>query len=360
MGALDFESDAFLTLAVRGGVAPLLYATLRSKEVLPPTMEVGLRASYLAQAGQNLLAFHELAGVLHALQEAGIDVLVLKGAALAETLYGNPGVRPMCDVDLLISPEAVPAALARLRGLGYAGGEREARAGDKLAYENEVMLRKETGTPAMALEVHWSLFDSPHHQRLIPLTWFWETARAAWIQGAEARVLGTEAQLLHLCGHLLLHHGSGEDLRLLWLHDIAELLACRGAEVDWDRLFLQACAFDLVLPLQQIVPDVAARWAVPLPADVLPRLARLRSSPAEARVFEWLTAPERSAAQRFVADMAALPDGPSRLRFAGHNLFPSFAYMRERYRVKAAWWVPLAYPYRWFIGVWGWVTRRRS
>ena len=71
-----------------------------------------------------------LAEVLEAFQQASIDTIVLKGAALAWTIYPTPALRPMSDVDLLVPPAAARTAQVLLRRLRFEtqpGGRRFGR-----------------------------------------------------------------------------------------------------------------------------------------------------------------------------------------------------------------------------------------
>jgi hypothetical protein len=61
----------------------------------------------------------ELARVLNALADAGIDPVLLKGAALANTVYDDPALRTMNDLDLLVRPGEIEAASAALTALSY-------------------------------------------------------------------------------------------------------------------------------------------------------------------------------------------------------------------------------------------------
>jgi hypothetical protein len=54
------------------------------------------------------------------LAEAGIRCTPLKGPHLSESLYGDPGRRLAADVDLLVAPDQLAAAVAVVRELGYA------------------------------------------------------------------------------------------------------------------------------------------------------------------------------------------------------------------------------------------------
>jgi len=46
--------------------------------------------------------YAELGQLLRSLKDRGVEVIVLKGAALAETVWKNIALRPMADMDLLV------------------------------------------------------------------------------------------------------------------------------------------------------------------------------------------------------------------------------------------------------------------
>jgi len=53
------------------------------------------------------------------LADAGIRSTALKGPLLGEAIYGDPGRRLSSDIDLLVAPEQMQAAVGVVRGLGY-------------------------------------------------------------------------------------------------------------------------------------------------------------------------------------------------------------------------------------------------
>jgi Uncharacterised nucleotidyltransferase len=57
--------------------------------------------------------------VTGALAAAGIRSTTLKGPALSEVLYGDPGRRPSSDIDLLVAREQLDDAVKVVRRLGY-------------------------------------------------------------------------------------------------------------------------------------------------------------------------------------------------------------------------------------------------
>jgi hypothetical protein len=351
--------EALLDPAYCRGMAPLFYSIVRGHGLLPPAVEDELRLAYFRNARRNVRLFHELEGVLRRLAAAGVPVVLLKGAALAESVYENLAVRPVGDFDLLVRHQDMSTALDVLAALGYEPASAEAHAGDALAYENEVALTK-PGEAACLLELHWSLFDSPYYQHKMPMDWLWQSALPMQIGPVSTLMLGPEAQVLHLCGHLLLHHGSGGNFSPMWLYDVAAVIASYGERIDWDEVLERAQAYDLVLPLQRVLLRVSDEWQVPLPIGLLERLRGLRPSRDEVRVFGQLTAVRRPVAQRFWADLTGIPDWRARVRFAWNNLFPSPLYMQRRYSIPHRLLLPLYYPYRWWLGLCGVLTARRA
>lgn len=341
--------EALLQIARDRGLAPLLYFVVRGRDLLPPQFEQELRLIYFLNARRNLLLFRRLEEALCCLTAEHVSVIVLKGAALAEAVYGNPAVRLMSDFDLLVRQTDIAAALRVLAALDYERVHVEAQAGDTFVYENEVALVRpgEVETP---IEIHWSLFDSPYYQYRLPMDWFWRTAVPLTIGKAAVRMLGPEALVLHLCGHLLLHHGGGEP-GSLWLYDVAEVIASYGGRMDWGQVLARAQTCDLVLPVQQILVRLDEELHAPIPPAVLGRLRTLRPSRGEERVFAQLTAARRPVAQRFWVDLVGMPGWGPRWRFAWRSLFPSAGYMEYRYNIPHRLMVPLYYPYRWLLGL---------
>lgn len=343
----DLEWAAVRRAIYAEGVAPLLHAISARPSLFPADIEAELAAAYRITALRNTGLLYELEAALAALAGADVPVLLLKGAALAETVYRDPALRPMADCDLLVRPADLPRAQATLIAAGYRPVADEPHPGDLARFESQMALRKEGPLPAR-IELHWHLLDSPYYQARLSADWFWAGAEEFRIGAVPARGPAPTPNLLYLAAHLALHHRLAG---LMWWYDIAALLHTCGDRVDWEALLDQAEACDLVLPLQQVLPVIAQHWAVAVPTAVLARLAALRPSAGEARVHAWLTAEQRPVIQRFWADLAGLNGWAERLRFAYHHLFPLPAYMRRRYRLASLLLLPLAYPYRWARGL---------
>ena len=94
-----------VTFARREGLDCLLYAKLKRDRLLdglPPDLVDDLEERYRRTAS------------------AGIRILVLKGMALLDDLYPDPGLRPTGDVDVWVARENLDALIAVLTAVGYA------------------------------------------------------------------------------------------------------------------------------------------------------------------------------------------------------------------------------------------------
>jgi hypothetical protein len=84
------------------GVGPLVYWTLSKSgkfSSLPESARNSLRIMYSSTWMHNQMIFKELEVLAHLFNQAGIPVVVLKGACFALTIYPDIGLRPMSDVD---------------------------------------------------------------------------------------------------------------------------------------------------------------------------------------------------------------------------------------------------------------------
>lgn len=345
-------------LAREHDVEALVFRIAQAADLaVPDPIRAQLQRRYYQTVAANAWLFSELARLSRALDKAGIPLIVLKGAALADAVYRDRGVRPMGDLDLLVRREDVDGAIAVARALGYVDDDPEIRPGSTLAFESQVMLHR-AAPPHTQVEIHWGLVDSPYYQARLDLQWFWDTAvpMPPDFAGAGASspvMLGPEAQLLHLCAHLVLHHADEPAPHVRWLHDAAELARDHAEDMDWPLLLARAQDFDLVLPLQAVLPCLADGWHAPVPASARQALADLRPTAAERRIHAQLTRGGHGSAGRLMSDLGGMPGWGRRLRYLWINIVPSAAYMRRRYDVRRPWLLPLYYPYRWLRGILG-------
>lgn len=351
----DIDWATVLDRARSQRLSPLLYHLLCDERRVPIETLQSLRAAYDYSARYNLYLFGELRRVLVRSKEAGVPILLLKGAALAHILYKDPAERALRDLDILVPREQVASVEDIVNALGYRAHRAEPQPGAALAYESQLMFFK-TAPLLSQIEIHWSLIDSPFYQYKLSTDWLWQTAVPFSLGDVNALMLGPEAQILHLCAHLLLHHGGND---LLWLNDIAKAIHSYQTHVDWDELLRRADEFGLVVPTRKILFQLASEWGIAIPKKILERLNELDVTKKEMEVTRRMTAPARTSAQRLWADSLAIPGWQQKIMFVWVHLFPSKDYMQRRYRITNLWLFPFYYPYRWWLGAHRAARKRR-
>jgi hypothetical protein len=281
-GELDWEKLGWL--AERERAAPVLWGQLQAMESLPgelPPQAAHLQRLAMVSEFRMMHLEQRLAESLAALSGAGIEVMLLKGAALALTVYGSFARRPMVDVDMLVREGDAERARDVLLEVGWVSSEMEEFEGFYRGHHHLPALVDARGLEVQ-LEIHTGLFfeGNPFD---FPVTGLWQRAVPVSVRGRRAYVPSTQDQLLHLCLHFAWSHmmNTGawrtfRDLRALmdagdvrWEEFVALARKSRGASCCYWTLRL---ARDLVgVP----VPDeVLERLRPPMAASTLDRVER--------------------------------------------------------------------------------------
>jgi hypothetical protein len=230
-------------IATREHVAPLLYKRLKETDessLVPDDEWKLLRRAYFTNSDRNVRLFRELRTVLDCLRGSDIKVIVLKGAHLAEAVYGDIALRSMCDVDLLVQRtdlEKAEAALLALSAVQPNQYRPAPPAGDARCVDAE----PDVGTGRhvqpiqihdLTVELHWTITSETGPFR-IDDAGFWERACPINVAGVEVLALSPADLVLHLCLHLC-HSDWLAGLRSLC--DLAEAIHRYGGDMDWTQV----------------------------------------------------------------------------------------------------------------------------
>lgn len=134
---------------------------------------------------------------LAVLADAGIPVMLLKGAALAHTVFDSFAERPMGDLDLLLPEERVEAGWQALHDAGW-----EPEYGEAETFWEDLQHLRPLVNPArlpVAIEVHRSIVRPGPFS--IDAERLWAEARDIDVGGVPARVPSPHHQILHLSIH---------------------------------------------------------------------------------------------------------------------------------------------------------------
>ena len=185
--------------------------------VVTPDQRRSLEAELTRWLGHALVVERELVRCGAVLGNHGIDFRILKGAALANTLYADPSLRVFADVDLLVPSSGFSAASEVLCADRQARRVLpELRAGFDDRFGREILLRRES----VEIDLHRTLVDGPYGLRVLEADLFGAALDVA-LGGQVVPALGPTARFLHTCFAVCL---GDWPPRLMVQRDLAEML----------------------------------------------------------------------------------------------------------------------------------------
>jgi hypothetical protein len=338
--------------ACRHNVGPFMYNRLKEDlSAAPRAVAEQLHDVYLESAASSLRLRCELARILREYRSQGIQVVPLKGAYLADAVYGSAALRTMVDIDLLVQPADLSRAVECLRALEYYAEYTFDPRAEQAISQHMPPMRAEGRTP---VELHWTLANPGCGVRLgqSELNGIWSRVVPATIAGEQTLVLSREDLLLHLCMHASVQHCFGE-VGLRPFADIAEVVGRFGGTLDWTQFTTRTNQWGVANGVRMVL-TLAQEWTdLVVPAAIWPRLD---GAPPDEQHLAWarqkiLEGSPAVLASGFprLASEAGRTGSLSTLRTA---LFPPRVEMARIYGVGAdSWRVFACYPYR-FRDLW--------
>lgn len=272
-----------------------------------------------------------------AFEDAGVGMLVLKGPAIAHSMYPDPSWRAFGDLDLLVPTSSWSRALEVLAGLGFERRLPEPRPGFDERFGKAAV---HTNRDGAEVDLHRTLVLGPFGlwvkpdelaSRSVPFS----------LGGRTLRRLDDTSLLLHASVHASL----GWRPPLLWtLRDVAQV--AWSGRVDWDELAELARRWRLQAVLRHALEAASEGLEVSLPVEA----GRLLTSPPprrERRVLESYITERRGRGGTELATLKAIPGLRGKAAYIRALLFPGRAFIAARGRSPLR---RLLIPVRWVTG----------
>ncbi|MFC1889576.1 nucleotidyltransferase family protein [Thermodesulfobacteriota bacterium] len=229
--------DYLLQLSRHNRLQSLLYWHLKTvtAEAVPPKV-MALLQDYFRQATlRNMFHTRELVELLTLFKEKGIASLPYKGPLLAESLYGNLGLRQFWDLDILVHKEDVLRVKDLLVERGYRTERELTRAEERALLDSDSEYNFNSADGRIHIEIHWRILPEPFANSFDART-IWERTVSAELVNTKTLTLPPEELFLVLC----MHGGDKHQwTRLKWICDIARFID-KYRNIDWDRIIGEA------------------------------------------------------------------------------------------------------------------------
>lgn len=343
--------DAFWNAAEDHGVHLLLADLAQSLGAAadwPAAASARARRAAVEASVVHTLRERELRRVLDRFHEADIPCLLMKGAALAHTLYAQPHLRPRRDADILIRPDDAPRAQAQLQEGEYIRAVETS--GDLASFQRHFERAGVNGS-LHAIDLHWRVANPQLFAYSVDYDDLAASRMPVPALGPHAWTASPAHALVLACIHHVAHHQDSD--RLLWIWDIHQLLTsltedevAHVVDLASNASMRAVCAHTLAL--------AAAQFPTPSADELIARLRPLPGSDIEASA-------------RFLGGGMRLLDilgtdltmlgwrrGATLLR---EHLFPPADYVRSIYKSWPGALLPAAYLHRIVHGAPKWFRR---
>ena len=209
----DSAWDDLIRAAAGEFLLPALHSHLSETGFQPPPHI----ADFLAvvedlNAERNSRILEELLDIGRLLNGIGLEPVALKGAAfLLAGVYGAPGRRYLCDLDLLVPARSLAAAAKALESAGYQPDTSDSMARFRHHYPQLQRPAGETAGGSAPVELHHSLGHGASRKLLSGAEVLRDSRPVEW-NGVRLRIPSEEHLLTHLILHSQIHHTYSERI----------------------------------------------------------------------------------------------------------------------------------------------------
>lgn len=219
-----------------------------------------------AQHQQNTLnslkLSNETAELINHFKNRGIRAIPLKGPVLANSLYGDVGLRHFNDIDLIVVKEQFEETKDALIKIGYSlaypGPLTAKQERIYSTYKNDVGLHNKERR--IFIELHYGIYVHELLKREDESKLLGQTEKIT-IHNQEIEVLDKESTFIYLVYHGCLH----QYFRLFWLRDVAECI--KRWELDHDSIInkMKELGLEKMLAISMVLAQYYFKTELPEP-----------------------------------------------------------------------------------------------
>jgi hypothetical protein len=265
---LDADWEDVLQHVCSNGLLGLTHTYLAHREgqdYPPPEFRQWIQQAYTTNITRMLLVYRNVVKVLAQLARREINCMVVKGPALAYTVYPDPAWRSFNDLDLIVRERDWSTMHQFMLETGFRPEADTPQPPPKLmpsavAYESKYWHRE----TSFLVEVHYDdILNAGLASR--DVEGFWERAVLINVEGVPAKALSLEDQLIHLCAHAHYHGYT----RLNDFSDIAFIVRDHAARLNWEQLVKTVRIEEAQVAVYYTFCFLDRLFGIQVPADVL-------------------------------------------------------------------------------------------
>jgi putative nucleotidyltransferase-like protein len=271
LAAIGYPWRRTLELAIAHRVHPMLAHNLENdasfKSHVPDEFQASLRVFRSGAAMRRAVYNHAIAPIIELLAAEDIRLILMKGAAITETLY-PPGSRLLNDVDILIDRRDYVNVTSAFSARGFSKVFREGRteAGELDSYHQMSLVRR-VGDADLIIDLHWLMYPPDRTFCQIDTPSLIARARKIQFGATSSFVMSPEDTLVHLASQLV-----NDSLRVDYQR-MADIYAVAKSPLSWETTVEIATAGQAA-GATHLALSIASMLSATVPAFVFRELRR--------------------------------------------------------------------------------------
>ena len=321
----SFNWGPFTEYSIAQGTSAIIYKNLLKLKNVPQSIIDKFRNIYHGTLRENILKVSELDRLIEILNREGIEVISLKGATASENIFGDIGVYPSSDIDILVKVEDID----RVRGILEADGYilNDAGFDEYREYFMKEQYHINLTKGSFTIEPHWNLFMMYF---TAPPEFWWEESVIVSSGGKTYRFLSPEKNILYTSFRLF----SIRFVQLRFLVIVAEIIKHYGDRIDWNKLFMYARRYKFENVLRVTMKLCNELLGMPVMPEYI-RLSRSRTQVLYRRAYNMALRGEDVYVFNNALFALLRDDLTGALGVIGHRLFPPMGEIVSRYGLHA-------------------------
>lgn len=293
-----------------------------------------LAASYLSVLRDNVRMYALFEELVGAWGTAGIEMIPLKGIFLAESVYGDIGLRHLSDIDLLVHPADLETILETSAVLGWQVKEmRHHSTYFKTEFGSHHPFKLLKDGTVVELHVH---IHGPGREFAVNIEDYWQRSAPGTLSGCAILQLDATDMLQHLCLHLY-KHLQAMELKMSSFCDIRELMR-QHPMTDWDALMERSSRYGIDRPVGAVLFLCREFWGCDVPDAVVEHVPPAERNRCAAQFLTLFTQGRLEQDERWglalnqrMSALKAAPGLNSKLTFLKGYALPDRPYLEQRY-----------------------------
>jgi hypothetical protein len=338
----------FAVLANDHGVIAIAYYNLKKLgylSLIPSETETDLKNKYMVNISRNAFHTTTINELVRLFDENKIKMVLLKGLALEFSVYGNAGLRQMTDIDILIERSDEQNVRKILFRCGYE------QLPVKSVLHKPIISYLGKHLPSFvrsgsSLDIHLELFPGFKNgltKRVI------ETSLQISANGHSFNIPEPQIFFIYLIKHLWNHELTNESQLRLYT-DLIVLVEKYPDEILNQKLTELAADAGVKEVLAEKLKLISDFWMLTFPEAINTFIVQNLLTKPESRFLDFLRSPKGNEflndGKSYRKTIREIPGIHRKILYIAGDIFPTFSFMKNRYRCTTKIGAMVYYPHR--------------